>query len=289
MNHTRKNINVRFFSVQAHNNYFRDLISVCNINQANNHSIRIVNIRKKKFFIKIHQEIECQNDKIYFISIVRERNTWQTVALRNGNISGIPINQGVIGDPYYFAILPTRKIVLGFTTGLSGTLKSVAATILQQFNKDRLSKINIEPLYRSNEFSKIRSLKGYNKLHFKVDTSFITDNISEDTPSILKELSTAPFMVRNSVVAITFTEIGENGFSERDLIDIVDYLSENEGCSALTVQGLSDDGMKVHLDFSKAYVMYKTQLEIRGRFVEEKVAKDILIQAIGILDSHKLK
>lgn len=287
MNRIKKRITVRFFSIKANDSFFDDFISIHNANQANEKDVRIINIREKKHLIKIHEELQHQDNRVFFLSVVRERNTWQTRALGNGTISGIPLNQGIIGDPYYFMVVPGDRFILGFTTGLSGSLKSVANTTLQQFNKDRVSRVALEHISKKREFSKLRELRGYNKLHFKINATSIGEP-NEGTPGILRELCAAPFMANNTQVALTFSEIGEDGFSERDLVDIVDYLSENDGCSALTVHGLDNDGVKVHLDFSKAYAIFKTDIEIRNKFVDEKKAKEILFNALSSFDKSTI-
>lgn len=287
MNRIKKRITVRFFSIKANDSFFDDFVSIHNANQANEKNVRIINIREKKHLIKIHEEFQHQETSVFFLSVVRERNTWQARALGNGTISGIPLNQGIIGDPYYFLVVPGDRIIIGFTTGLSVSLKSVANTTLQQFNKDRVSKVALEHISKKKEFSKLRELSGYNKLYFKVNATSLGE-LNEDTPGILRELSAAPFMANNSQVALTFTEIGDDGFSERDLVDIVNYLSENDGCSALTVQGLDNEGEKVYLDFSKAYAIYKTEIEIRNKFVDEKKAREILINALNSFDRSDL-
>jgi len=287
VNRIKKNIIVRFFSIKANNSFFDDFILIHNANQANEKDVRIINIREKKQLIKIHKELQHQNGSVFFLSIVRERNTWQTRALGNGKISGIPLNQGIIGDPYYFLVVPKDKIILGFTTGLSGSLKSTANTTLQQFNKDRASKITLEPVTKEREFSKLKELSGYNKLHFKVNSTSLMES-NESTPGLLKQLSTAPFMANNSEIALTFSEIGDNGFTENDLVDIVNYLSENDGCSALTVQGFDNEGVKVHLDFGKAYAIFKTEIELRNKFVDEKKAQEILLNALNSFDTSIL-
>ena len=118
MNRIKKRITVRFFSIKANDSFFDDFISIHNANQANEKDVRIINIREKKHLIKIHEELQHQDNSVFFLSVVRERNTWQTRALGNGTISGIPLNQGIIGDPYYFMVVPGDRIILGFTTGL---------------------------------------------------------------------------------------------------------------------------------------------------------------------------
>jgi len=287
MNRIKKRITVRFFSINANYSFFDNFISIHNANQAREKDVRIINIREKKHLIKIHEKLQHQDNSVFFLSVVRERNTWQTRALGNGTISGIPINQGIIGDPYYFMVEPIDRIILGFTTGPSGSLKSVASTTLQQFNKDRVSRVVLEHISKKKEFSKLKELSPYNKLHFKINASSLGEP-NEDTPGILRELCAAPFLPSNSEVELTFSEIGEDGFSERNLIDIVDYLSENDGCSALTVQGLDKEGVKVHLDFSKAYVIFKTDIEIRNKFVDEKKAKEILLNALNSFDKSTI-
>jgi len=286
MNRIKKRITVRFFSIKANDSFFDDFISIHNANQANEKDVRIINIREKKHLIKIHEELQHQDNSVFFLSVVRERNTWQTRALGNGTISGIPLNQGIIGDPYYLMVAPGDRIILGFTTGPSGSLKSVANTTLQQFNKDRVSRVALEHITKKKEFAKLRELSGY-KLHFKVNTTSLGEP-NEDTPGILRGLCAAPFMANSSQLSLTINEIGDDGFSGRNLIDIVDYLSENDGCSALTVHGLDNDGVKVHLDFSKAYAIFKTQIEIRSKFVDEKKAKEILFKALSDFDKSTI-
>jgi len=287
MNRIKKRVIVRLFSIEANDRFFDDFISIQNANQASEKSVRIVNIRDKKHLIKIHDEFQYQEKSIFFLSVVRERNTWQTRALKNGAISGIPLNQGIIGDPYYFLVIPRNKIILGFTTGLSGSLKSTGNVTLQQFNKDRTSKVILEPVSKDREFSKLKELSGYNKLHFKVNASSIGES-NDTAPGLLKQISAAPFLENNSEIALTFTEIGDDGFSESDLIDIVSYLSENDGCRALTVQGVDNEGLIVHLDFSKAYAIFKTEIEVRNKFIDEKRAKEVLLDALNSFDMSKL-
>lgn len=283
MNRIKKRITVRFFSIKANDRFYDDFISIHNANQANEKNVRIINIREKKHLIKIHKEFQHQKKSVFFLSVVRERNTWQTRALRDGTISGIPLNQGIIGDPYYFLVVPRDRIIIGFTTGPSGSLKSVANTTLQQFNKDRVSKVVLEHIPRGKELSKLRELSGYNNLHFKVNTALLGE-LNEDTPEILREISSAPFMANNPQIELTFPEIGNDGFSEKALLDIVNYLSENDGCSVLTVQGLDNEGNKVNLDFSKAYAIFKTEIETRNKFIDEKKAREILFKALNSID-----
>lgn len=287
MNRIKKRITVRFFSIKANDSFFDDFISIHNANQANEKNVRIINIHDKKHLIKIHEVLQYQEESVFFLSVVRERNTWQARALGDGTISGIPLNQGIIGDPYYFFVEPKDRIIFGFTTGLSGSLKSAANTTLQQFNKDRTSKITLEPVSNEREFSRLKELSGYNKLYFKVDATSLGEP-NEGTPELLRQLNAVPFMANNSEIALTFTEIGGDGFSESDLVDIVSYLSENDGCSALTVQGLDNDGVKVHLNFINIYATFKTDIEIRNNFIDEKEAKKILFNALSSFDKSTI-
>jgi hypothetical protein len=287
MNRITKRITVRFFLITANDSFFKDFISIQNANRANEKNVRIINIREKKYLIKIHESVKYQNDRVFFLSVVRERNTWQVRALGNGTISGIPLNQGIMGDPYYFFVDPKDKIILGFTTGPSGSLRSAATSTLQQFNRDRTSKVNLEQISNEREFSRLKELSGYSKLYFKIDTTSLEEP-DEGTLGFLKQLNTVPFIANNSEMALTFTKIGNDGLSENDLIEIVSYLSENDACTALTVHGVDNDGVKVHLDFSKAYTIFKTDIEIRNKFVDETEAKQILFNALSSFDKSRI-
>lgn len=279
MNRIRKNITVRFFAIKAEGGFFEDFISINTATQASEKNVRIINIRNKKHLIKIHEAVHHPKGDIFFLSVVRERNSWQVRALGDGTISGIPLNQGIMGDPYYFFVVPKCKIMLGFTTGLSGSLKVVANATLQQFLKDRTSKVDLEQISNEREFSRLKDLTGYNKLFFKVDMASFGEP-DEGTPGILRQLSAVPFMGNNSEIALTFSEIGGDGFSENDLLDIVSYLSESDACSALTVHGVDNEGLKVHLDFNKTYAIFKTDIETRNKFIDEGEASKILNNAL---------
>jgi hypothetical protein len=287
MNRISKKITTRFFSIVAVDNFYDDFAAIYNANYANEKTVRIFNVRGKKYLVKIHDELRYDGTECFFLSVVRERNTWQARALGNGKISGIPLNQGIIGDPYYYLIVPRDKIILGFTTGPGGSLKSVANTTLQQFVKDRDMEISVEHISKGKEYSRLTELVSYSSLHFKVNTASLGD-VTVDTPGILRELSAAPFMAINSKIAITLTEIEEDGFSRSDLLEIVDYLAENDGCSALTVQGINDEGQKVFLNFSKTHAVYQTVIETRNKFVDEKLAEDILSRALESFDHSML-
>ncbi len=285
MNKINKKITARFFSIQTNEHFFDDFASIQNAVKSSDNNTRILNIRDKKHLIKISDD---SSNGAFFLSVVRERNTWQARALGNGNISGIPLNQGIIGDPYYFLLVPQERIIVGFTTGLSGSLKSVAKATLEQFNKDRLSEIKLEPISKKKELAKLKDLKGFNKLHFKVNIVSLGE-LNEETPELLKGLSNTPFLASNSQISLTMSDFGEGGFSEEDLMEIVNFLSENDGCSALTVQGLGDEGEKVHLNFSNAYVIYHTEIQLREKFIDETIAKAILNEALNSFDRSTLK
>ena len=287
MNRIKKRLIVRFFSIKASERFFSDFISIQKANQANEENVRIINIRDKKYLIKIHTSSEHEEGDIYFLTVVRERNTWQARALRDGTVSGIPLNQGIIGDPYFLLVVPKLKVILGFTTGPSVSLKGTASAVLQQFNKDKTSVVTLKPVSKEREFSKLTEFSGFHKLHFKITVASLEET-NESAPGILRQLSAAPFLANNSEIALTFTEIGDDGFTENDLLDIVSYLSENDGCSALTVKGFDNEGVNIHLDFNEAYAIYKTEVELRDTFIDEFKAKKVLLDALNSFDTSML-
>jgi hypothetical protein len=278
MNKFKKKITVRFFSIEATDSFYDDFASRINSNNANEQSVRIINIRDKKHLIKTQEKFQYQEKEVFSISIVRERNSWQTRALGDGTISGIPLNQGIIGDPYYLWIIPKDRVVLGFTTGSSTSLKSVAGTVLRQFNKDRNEKITLEPLSKGDEFSRLRELAEYNKLKFKIDPSSLED-LSEGAPDFFKNLSALPLLPPE--LGFTYTDIGEGKMSVEELLDFVNYLSENDSCRELKVYGRDSEDRPVHLDFSKTHFIYAESIEIRNKFVDENNAKGVLLKAIA--------
>ena len=284
MNRIKKKITVRFFSVKAHKEFFHDFIASFHANKLNDNNVRIINIRNKKHLIKINDEVDIQNNDAYLISVIRERNTWQTRGLADGTISGIPLNQGIVGDPFYFVFIPSHKIILGFTTGLSGTLKSVATNTLQQFNKDRTSKITLDFITKDNEFSRLKELRHFENIHFKIKSASLIET-SDAAPAFLKDFSSSPIIENLPQLEFKFDK---EKITQINVEDIVFYLSESEGCSFLKLQGLDGDGKKISLDFSNAFVTFITEIQVRNKFIDEKKAHEILFDALNSLELSTL-
>jgi hypothetical protein len=281
MNRIKKNITVRFFSIESGGKLLETFAHVFNASKLNNNS-RILNIKSKKHLIKISQEHDFSSVSAYALTVVRERNTWQTKATSDGDITGLSLNQGIIGDPYFFFVIPSKKILLGFTSGPSGSLIAVGKTMLEQFNSDRLEEVKLSLIPKEKEFSVLRDLPSYNNLHFRINSSSLAD-ISDDAPKLIKELSTAPYVENNMQLALHFeiNEATENLLSKNDVLEIVDFLSDHDGCSVLKVRGTNNEGRTVSLDFGNAFINYKTEVQTRYQFIDEGTAAQVLKAALS--------
>lgn len=278
MSKLKKNITVRFFTISAEAKFFKDFSANFLLGHESDSNSRIFSVRHSKYLIKT---IKCENDK-YFISVLKERNTWQAKATRDGLISGIDINQGIIGDPYYFCVLPSKKILFGFTTGPIGSLKSVAKVLLEQFNNNRLDKVNLSLIAKEKEYSKLHELPEFSSLHFKINSSSLID-VSEDAPDLIKNLSSAPYIDSNIQLSLDLECSDSDGsmITKNNLIEIVNYLSESDACTVLKVKGLDKDGYNVNLDFGNAFLSYKEELSVRNKYVDEPTSLKVLISALN--------
>jgi len=282
MNRIKKNITVRFFSVDAKDDFFGNFTTNFLANRALENASRILKLKAKKHLIKLSDEIKTLGTTAYAVTVVRERNTWQAKATSNGKITGISLNQGIIGDPYYFFIVPSKKVLLGFTTGPSGSLKSVGKSILDQFQTDREERIKLNLIPKEKEFAALRNLPGNGNLTFKIDpTNF--SNISPDAPQLIQDLSSSPYIEGNTELALRleFTDTSDQFLSKDDIIEIVDYLSDHEGCKMLRVKSINSEGSLTQLDFVNAYLSYKEEVVTRNKFIDEKISGDILLRAFS--------
>ncbi|MEZ8603435.1 hypothetical protein [Vibrio splendidus] len=276
MSRTKKSVTVRFFSVDASNAFFDNFSANFLVSNDSPSSTRIVTIRNTKNFIKAAHKTDGQ----YFITAVRERNSWQAKATRDGNVSGLAINQGIIGDPYYFCIIPDKKTILGFTTGPIGSLKSVACVVLEQFKTLRTDKIALSLIPKEKEFSKLLELPEYNSLHFKINSSSLVD-VADDAPSLIKNLSSAPYIEHNVQLSLDLecSDEPDSIVTKDNIIEIVNYLSDSDSCTLLKVKGKSEDGEKINLDFGNAFINYKSELNTRNKYIDESTAIKVLSSA----------
>lgn len=282
MNRINKPITVRFFSIEAKDQFFKGFASSFITNIENSTSTRIFNIKSKKLLIKTAHVSDKTGHKAYSVTVVRERNTWQTKATKDGKITGISLNQGIIGDPYFFYVVPERKLLLGFTTGPSVSLKSVGKTMLEQFNADRLTRVKLDLIPKEKEFSTLNELPEYSSLHFKINSTSLSD-VSSDAPQLIKDLSSAPYIESNMQLSLDL-EIdsgSKKSLSKENVVEIVNYLSNHDGCTVLKVKGLDDEGTTIHLDFGNAFFNYKTEINTRSKFIDEESALNILNLALS--------
>ena len=281
MNKLVKKITVHFFTIEAEENFFGNFIDNFESNKNNQHSSRVLSLRARKHLVKISDKLNVRGINSYIVTVVRERNTWQAKATSEGKISGIQLNQGIIGDPYFFLVVPEKKMVLGFTTGPSGSLKSVANLMLEQLCNDRLSKIKLDLIPKRKEFEALKRLPEDSILLFKIDPSYLTD-LASDAPKFLKDLSAAPY-IENSMQLSLQLDVGsanEDGLSARTAIEIISFLSDHESCSLLKVKGTDVDGGGINLDFVNAFVNYKTEVSTRHKYINESNSTDKLVEAL---------
>ncbi len=279
MNKIKKNVTVRFFSIDTASTFFKQFSANYFVSIEGSSNSRIISIRNTKYLIKaINGEGE-----FFFISVVKERNTWQAKATRDGGITGLSLNQGIIGDPYYFCVLPNKKLILGFTTGPIGSLKSVAKVVLEQFNSNRVTRINLSLIPKEKEFSKLLELPDYSSLHFKINSSSLID-LTDDAPQLIKNLGSAPYIDSNIQLSLDLecSEAPDSIVTKQSLIEIVTYLSESDACTVLKVKGLDKEGKQVSLDFGNAFLNYKTELLTRNNYIDENTASTILNSALEL-------
>ncbi|MCL6417782.1 hypothetical protein MIB92_19140 [Aestuariirhabdus sp. Z084] len=281
MNKLKKSITVRFFAIDAEGSFFSEFVSNYRANQSAENKARIISIRNKKQLVKTSKVTQQSDLDVFRTTVVRERNTWQTKATSDGKINSIALNQGIIGDPYFFSVVPELKIIVGFTTGPSVSLKSVGTSLLEQFNSNRSAKIKLELISKEKEFSRLAEIVDYSSLHFKIGTSSLSE-VSDTAPQLIRDLSSAPYLESNMQLALDFSisEESDTGLSKENVIEIVNYLSNHDDCTVLKVKGKNDDGSLLHLDFGDAFFIYKTDISTRHKFIDEKSAYSILEEAI---------
>ncbi|NVJ63037.1 MAG: hypothetical protein HWD84_02295 [Flavobacteriaceae bacterium] len=286
MNKLKKSITVRFFSIDVENSFLNELTSNYRANLVNDNNTRIIGIRNKKHLVKTSPSIFHLGIEVYPVTVVRERNTWQTKATNDGKISSIEVNQGIIGDPYFFFIVPQLQLVIGFTSGPSVSLKSVGTSLLELFSNNRSKKIKLELIPKEKEFSKLIEITDYSSLHFKIGSSSLSD-VSDDAPQLIKDLSNAPYLESNMQLALDLAldEHEESGISKENIIEIVNYLSNHDDCTVLKVKGRNSDGSTVHLDFGNAFVNFKTEISTRHKYIDEKIAHNVLEDALSYFNS----
>ncbi|APP07854.1 hypothetical protein LC147_04730 [Vibrio harveyi] len=277
MNKLKKSVTVRFFSIDATSSFFDSFSANYAVSCEGGSCSRIITNRTVKHLIKT---LPNHNDG-FIISVVKERNTWQTKATRDGEISGLALNQGIIGDPYYFSVIPEKKLILGFTTGPIGSLKSVAKFALEQFNSSRTEKIDLSLIPKEKEYDKLRELPDYSSLHFKINSSSLSD-LSDDAPLLIKNLGSAPYIDNNIQLSLDLdcSDEPESIINKESLIEIVNYLSENDACTLLKVKGVDSDGQKVNLDFGNAFMNYKADLKLRNKYIDQDTSLQVLRSAL---------
>ena len=161
-------------------------------------------------------------------------------------------------------------------------MKSVGTSLLEQFCNNRSTKVKLELIPKEKEFSRLTEIDDYSSLHFKIGTTSLSD-VAENAPQLIRDLSSAPYLESNMQLALDFAidEKEDTGLSKENVIEIVNYLSNHDDCTLLKVKGKNEDGSVVHLDFGNAFINYKTEITTRHKYIDEKVALEILEDALA--------
>lgn len=275
-NKIKKNVTVIFLNINASDAFFSSFPSHFRSIGNDDSRTRIMNYRGKKHLIKIQHDINT-NEGAYVFTVVKERNTWQTKATKDGSITGINQNQGIVGDPYFLCVIPEKKMIFGFTSGPSGTVKSVAKFVLEQFNSNRIDKISINLIPKEKEFDSLNNVPEFSSLQFNLNSSLLND-ITENAPNFIKQLGSAPYIGQGMQLSFNLDINEENvtEFSKENILEIVNFLSDHDGCSVLKVKGLDHNGKNLSLDFSHAFLTFKTEINTRNNFIDEKTSCQIL-------------
>ena len=224
MDKFKKKIIVRFFSIDATESFFESFSSNFRANSDADDNSRILDLRSKKHLIKLSGIHGFSGLKAYALTVVRERNTWQIKATSDGKIAGISSNQGIIGDPYFFYIIPEKKIILGFTSGPSGNLKSVSTSMLEQFNRDRSEKLKLNLIPKEKDFVALKALTEFSNLQLRIEPSLLTD-VSDDAPKLIKKINTTtPDIESNMQLALDY-KLGsptDDFPSDKSVIELID-------------------------------------------------------------------
>ncbi len=282
MNKVSKNITTQVFRVESEHELFDAFKSSYVANTNSDNTARIISVRKKKHLVKILGEREIDGVKAYAVTVVKERNTWQARATNDGKISGILLNQGIIGDQYFLFVVPSVGCVLGFTSGLTGTIKSVAKTVLELFSNIKGHKIRLSPIPKDPQFNRIADLPPQSVLHFKIQSSALTD-LSDDAPSTIKDMSTNPYLEEVEQYSFVFP-VGDgpdDKLTQQSARDIVLFLSDNNDCKSLYFDYTDQNGHKQKIDFKKVFVSYSEEVSMRNKFVDEVKAVNTLSNAMS--------
>lgn len=280
MNRINKRLTVSFFKIEASENFSSNFVSSYVASSAGTETSRIFSLREKKHLIKITGSTKYSESTAYLITVVRERNTWQAKATSGGKISSISLNQGIIGDPYFFSVVPEKDLVVGFTSGPAGSLKSVARLVLEQFNPDRSQRIQLSFVPKDKKSASLELLPPHGELTLKVNSSSLAD-VVDDAPSIIRSIGSDTLFEHNVqlVLKLPYSYDEGAGMGAQDIVELINYFADHDGCLALTVKGENGDGNKVVLDFGNTFVSYKKTVTTRNSFIEEATAHQIIEEA----------
>lgn len=281
MNRAKKKVTVSFFAIEAADDFFRGFVSSFKATKEGAKGSRVLNLRSKKHLIKAASEQEISDRKAYAVTLVKERNTWQAKATSDGKISGISLNQGIIGDPYFFLVIPRSKLLLGFTSGPSGSLRGVAKVMLEQFNSNRSNSIRLEFVPKEEGSSPLHEVPSEGELHLRIGRSAFAE-IHDDTPDLIRELGQSPLTDHEIqlVMNLDFSDEVDAAMSRSGVLDLINYFSDNDGCSALRVKGTNDLGEAIRLNFGDAFFSYQDEILTRNKFIDEKASLETLQAAL---------
>ncbi|GAB5458319.1 MAG: hypothetical protein Hens3KO_13490 [Henriciella sp.] len=159
--------------------------------------------------------------------------------------------------------------------------------MLEQFKSDRQSNIQLNFVPREKDYASLSRLPASGEMYLKIDTSSLADEFDE-APQIIKDIGSSPFFEQGVQLIFNwqFEDTEETRISRQEVIDVVNFFANNDGCQTLRIRGEDESGQQIKLDFGDAFLNYKTKLLMRQSFLEEQEAHKILQDALSTFKNH---
>ena len=145
--------------------------------------------------------------------------------------------------------------------------------MLDQFITNRQDKVKLDFIPKEKELDSLNVIPIFNQLQLAVSPSSLSD-ITEDTPQLIRGMSELPLFNSQAQLALNFdlNDPNSTDLTKDDVLEIISYLSDHEGCTVLKVKGLDSNGTSVLLDFGNAFITHKTEITTRNKFIDEASA-----------------
>lgn len=276
-----KRVTINYYKLEAAEEvFYHDLDDKLNTLSEGGMDYGFFDGRSCELMFKIFEPIQLSERKLYFVSLIKEKQFLPVWFNREGEIQQAPLEGGMLGDISYGLIDPSLQSVVMFSGGF-GPGASGFADFARWLADDPSA--GVSPVFVNNAYDQVNQWEVYRKLNIAVEApaaDFIDNVLDSQYGNNFEMLNT----LQGLKIDLTVSMGHGKGSLEKDLVrKFIKKMLEDNFAGKLKVSGKNfDEQSTEEHDLYSAKLKHRSDIVVAGYHISPEEARSALFEAYQI-------